>query len=122
MNLSNYQSFNPEKNPLVFLFSLGEFGLSVMKEIAELQFTFVSSQMESVYEQFNILSNVNSYDYFLSAYPSYDTWNADVLRTPANINPTTGEKPVVQADKRIKVVTATKSRSTTRRKTRKKKT
>ena len=120
MNLSNQQSFNTARNPLVLFFTLGEFGLTVMKEIVELQFTFVSSQMENIYEQFNILSKVNSYDYFLSPYPSYDTWSAEVLRTPAKINSNSGSRPVVQADKKIKVVAATKPRAATRRKSRKK--
>lgn len=55
------------KNSCAFIQTLGSVSLMAMQKIGELQFNFVSTQLENAMEQFQILSNPKSYKQFLSA-------------------------------------------------------
>jgi len=121
MNSDAYKrTSNIDKSTLLFFQTWGDLGLTVMRELADLQFTFVSAQMESVYGQLDLLSNVRTINYFLPADTAYGTMDVNIFLKPAKLYAVPAKKPVIQADKRIKIVSAPRTKTVTRRKTRKK--
>ena len=121
---ANKHTSDTDKSTLVFLQTWGDLGLTVMNEFADLQFTFASTQMESVYGQLDLLGNVRTINYFLSDAPVlagvYGTREVNISRKPAKLHAVPEKKPVIQADKKIRIMATTKTRAGSRRKTRKK--
>jgi len=100
------------KNTFEFIHTLGAISLMALQKIAELQFTFVSTQMENVLEQLKLLSNFESDNHFLSAESiwagAYGTRAVDIPRKATSNLAASGNVPGAQNDKRITTVTAPK--------------
>jgi hypothetical protein len=121
---ANKQICNADKNTFAFIQALGEISWMVMQKFSELQFTFVSTQMESVYEQLKLLGNIKTFNHLLFAESglsgAYGSRAVDITRKATSILAAPGNVPVSQVDKRLTTVTAPKIKPVARRKIRKK--
>ena len=122
---ANKRIYNTDKNTFAFIQTWAEINWMVVQKSAELQFTFVSTQVENVYDQLQLLSNVKTFNYFPSSETAvsgaYSSKAVNITRKPATIRAAAKNKPVIQADKQFTIMSAPKIKPATRRKTRKKK-
>lgn len=121
---ANIQTCNTDKNTFAFIQALGEISWMMMQKFSELQFTLVSTQMESVYEQLKLLDNIKTFNHLLSAESglpgAYGSRAVDITRRATSILAASGNVPVSQVAKRLTTMTAPKIKPAARRKIRKK--
>lgn len=113
MYLDSYEPMNSAgKNTLAFIQAMGAISMMVMQKIAELQFTFVSTQMESTLEQLQLLSNFESDNHFLSAESilagAYGARAVDITHKATTTHTASGNEPGAKGDKRFTTATAPK--------------
>lgn len=113
MYFDSYEQMNSTgENTIAFIRAVGAISLMAMQKTAELQFTFVSTQMESALEQLKLLSNFESDNYFLSAESilasAYGTGVVDITRKTTTTHAASGNEPGSPDDRRFTTTSAPK--------------
>ena len=103
---------NAGKNTFAFIQTWGEISLMAMQKIAELQFTFASTQIDNIMKQLKVLETCLSSDHLLSAGPglaaAFSARTVDVARKATTNLAASNNEQASQVNKRFRTATAPK--------------